>query len=186
MSTNDGPKTFRNKIKSLTESRLSRAERQRQVGKAAREEATRLKNEGKSNAEIAGLMDIAESTVRKLVPEPETIWFPGIYGGRRDSEYTKPIAEVSEKELILLVQKRAQEDGEWAIDNGHVGDNEDVMRKMMAWVSDEKNILQCYESAMKEQRHAEKIGNPDYEPRTVDYICRDLANGSKWVGGSRD
>lgn len=101
----------------------------------------------------------------------ETIWFPGVYGGRTDEEYTQPAHAISEEKLIELVQKRAKEDGEWAIENGFVGDNEDKMRKMMAWVSDPKNIVQCYQ------------GNLEYGP-TVDWICRDLANGSKWVAGS--
>jgi hypothetical protein len=43
------------------------------------------------------------------------------------------------------------------------------MRKMMEWVSREKNIRQCVEA------------NPD---ETVDWICRDLANASKWLHGS--
>ena len=72
--------------------------------------------------------------------------------------------------MVSLVQQRAQEDGTWAIDNGFVGDNEETMRKMMAWVSDPKNILQCLEA------------NPN---ETVDWICRDLANATKWIMGSR-
>jgi hypothetical protein len=119
------------------------------------------------------------------IQEHETIWYPGIYGGRTDEDYTQVATEVPEKVLILLVQKRAEEDGEWAIANGHVGDNEDKMRKMMAWVSDETNIMQCLGYIADEEEEQRKLGNEDYEPRTVDYVCRDLANGSKWVGGSR-
>jgi hypothetical protein len=74
------------------------------------------------------------------------------------------------------VQKRAQEDGEWAIANGHVGDNEDNMRKMMAFVSDEKNIRQCVGIFIKEDLEGK---------RTVDFVCRDLANASKYARGSR-
>lgn len=98
-----------------------------------------------------------------------TIWFPGIYSGR-EGDYAKLVADVPEVHAVELVQQRAHEDGEWAIQNGLVGDNEDVMRKMMAWVSDSNNIRQALKA------------NPD---ETVDWICRDVANGSKWVGGSR-
>jgi hypothetical protein len=98
-----------------------------------------------------------------------TIWFPGIYNGR-EGDYALISSDIPEAKLIELVQQRAHEDGEWAIQNDFVGDNEDIMRKMMAWVSDPKNIKQCMEA------------NPN---ETVDWICRDLANGSKWIGGSR-
>jgi hypothetical protein len=108
------------------------------------------------------------------ITEDQTIWYPGIYNGQ-EGVYATLIDALDVEEIILIVQKRAQEDGEWAITNGHVGDNEDKMRKMMAWVSNPDNIKQCVEAALK-----------DYPPRTktVDFICRDLANGSKWVGGS--
>lgn len=186
----DPRETFRNKIKSITESRLSNAQKQREAGKAAREEAMRLKEEGKSNAEIAAALDIPESSARmfldgKDIQEHETIWFPGIYGGRQWVPWTKSATGMSVDRVIGMVQQRAKEDGEWAITNGFVGNNEDKMRKMMEWVSDETNIRQCLESIRQEEEHANEIGNEDYEPRTVDYICRDLANGSKWVGGSR-
>jgi hypothetical protein len=107
------------------------------------------------------------------IVEDQTIWFPGIYNGR-EGVYAKSVGSMAMDEVIALVQKRAEEDGEWAIQNGFVGpnnENEPTMRKMMAWVSDETNIRQCV--------HA----NPT---ETLDWICRDLANGSKWVGGSRD
>lgn len=109
------------------------------------------------------------------ITEEQTIWFPGIYAGRTDSEYTKLIADVSTTELIELVQKRAHEDGWWAIDNGFVGDNEDSMRKMMEFVSDEKNIRQCLDHILKSGAE---------EERTVDWVCRDLANASKWAHGT--
>jgi hypothetical protein len=109
--------------------------------------------------------------VTELVEE-QIIWFPGIYSGR-EGAYAKPIADVSTELLVDLVQKRAKEDGEWAIENGHVGGNEPLMREMMKWVSDPKNITQCADA------------NPD---ETVDWVCRDLANGSKWIarGGASD
>jgi hypothetical protein len=103
------------------------------------------------------------------IVDHDTIWFPGIYGGRQ-GDYAKIASDIPEAMLVELVQQRAREDGEWAIQNGFVGDNEDKMRKMMAWVSDSKNIIQCGEA------------NPN---ETVDWICRDLANASKWIGGSR-
>lgn len=99
----------------------------------------------------------------------ETIWFPGIYGGRK-GDYSRPAGDFSDTDLVVLVQNRAKEDGEWAIENNFVGDNEDTMRKMMEWVSRPENIIQCRKT------------NPN---ETVDWICRDLANASKWVGGTR-
>lgn len=108
--------------------------------------------------------------------QEQTIWYPGIYDGRQ-GDYAKIVAEVPEKELIQLVQTRAQEDGEWAIENDFVGDNENVMRKMMEWVSNPENIRQCVEHVHKEEME---------NVRTVDWVCRDLANASKWIGGSRD
>jgi hypothetical protein len=107
--------------------------------------------------------------------ENQTIWFPGIYEGRQ-GDYAKHISEVMDEDLFRLVQERAKEDGEWAIANGHVGENNEnelTMRLMMKWVSDPNNIRQCFEAHIVE--------NP-----TVDWICRDLANASKWIAGSRD
>lgn len=111
------------------------------------------------------------------ITEEQTIWFPGIYSGRSDGEYTKLVADVSLDELIELVQRRAQEDGQWTIDNGFVGKNEDNMRKMMAFVSDEKNIRQCVGYILEEEQESK---------RTVDYVCRDLANASKYAHGSHE
>lgn len=105
-----------------------------------------------------------------MTQEHETIWFPGIYHGRQ-GDYAQKAGDLPVEEVVRLVQERAKEDGEWAIANGHVGNNEDKMRNMMAWVSREDNIGQCF------------ADNPH---ETVDWICRDLANASKWVGGSRD
>lgn len=85
--------------------------------------------------------------------------------------YAKLAGDVGEAELIALVQSRARKDGEWSIANGHVGENnesEPLMRKMMAWVSDSRNITQCAYANRNE---------------TVEWVCRDLANGSKWVAG---
>lgn len=101
----------------------------------------------------------------------QTIWYPGIYMPREDEKYTAIASHINFDELVKRVQKRAKEDGEWAITNGHVGENEAKMRRMMAWVSDETNIRQCLEHI-----HTEK---QDHH-RTVDFVCRDLANASKW------
>lgn len=99
--------------------------------------------------------------------EEQNIWFPGIYSGR-EGDYAKIASSLTAPEVVALVQKRAEEDGEWSIETDRVGDNEDKMRKMMKWVSDPRNIKQCVNA------------NPN---ETVDWICRDLANGSKWLGG---
>jgi hypothetical protein len=110
------------------------------------------------------------------IKEEDTIWYPVMYGGR-EGAYAQKVADVSLVELTELVQKRAQEDGEWAIASGHVGNNEDVMRRMMAWVSDPINIQQCVSYILKEEAEAE---------RTVDFVCRDLANASKNIMGTSD
>lgn len=107
-----------------------------------------------------------------MITEEQTIWYPGIYSGR-EGDYAKKVADVSLDELRELVKKRAQEDGWWAIDNGHVGNNEEKMHRMMAWVSDDDNIAQCVAHILKEEM--ETI-------HTVDFVCRELANGSKWAG----
>lgn len=104
------------------------------------------------------------------ITEEQTIWFPGIYHGRDTEEWLQKVADISLVKLTELVQLRAQEDGEWAITNGFVGDNEDKMRRMMAWVSDPVNIQQCVSYILKHEEEAE---------RTVDFVCRDLANASK-------
>jgi hypothetical protein len=101
------------------------------------------------------------------------IWFPGIYHGRSDGQYGLKATDVPIDEIIELVQQRAQDDGEWSIDNGFVGPNnesEPKMRRMMAFVADEKNIRQCVEHI--------RAGNSP-ENATVDWVCRDLANASK-------
>ena len=109
------------------------------------------------------------------ITEEQTIWYPGIYGGRIEEPWTKPVADISLVELTELVQKRAQEDGQWVIDNGYVGDNESNMRQMMEFVSNENNIQQCVGHILKEGAE---------ESRTVDFVCRDLANASKYFHGS--
>lgn len=110
-----------------------------------------------------------------MIIEEETIWFPGPYKGRPDGGFEKLVSDSSLPEIIEFVQTRAKEDGKWTIENNLVGDNEDRMRRMMAWVSRETNIKQCVEHI----RAAEED-----EIRTVDWVCRELANASKMsVGG---
>ena len=74
----------------------------------------------------------------------QNMWYPGFDYVGRTGEYSKPVSEVDVDDIVKLVQGRAQADGEWNIVNGFVGDNEDAMRKMMAWVSDEKNIRRAF------------------------------------------
>lgn len=104
------------------------------------------------------------------ITEDQVLWFPGVYHGRFDEQYGRTVAMVENRELIRIVQARAQEDGEWAIENHLVGDNEDKMRRMMAFVSDEKNILQALSHIYAEDTQME---------RTVDWLCRELGNASK-------
>jgi hypothetical protein len=103
----------------------------------------------------------------------KNIWFPGVfeeYEGRTDGLYANSIAEIPELGLIQLVQTRAKEDCEWVIANDHAVGNEDKMRRLMDFVSDEKNILQAMNHVYKENMQKE---------RTVDWLCRELANASK-------
>jgi hypothetical protein len=117
------------------------------------------------------------------IQEHETMWFPEIYGGRK-GVYAQPLCEMLSNppqpeeilKLVELVATRAKEDGEWAIENGFVGDNEDTMRKMMAWVSRPDNIEQCAQGVFRDEMEHEC---------TVDWVCRDLANASKNIMGTR-
>lgn len=166
---------FGDQIVAITrDQNLSDVQKRVAAGKALREAVERLKGEGKSNAEVADLTGMRESRVRELAKsyemhEHSIIWFPGIYSGR-EGDYAKLVIQTSTEELVALVQKRAKEDGEWAIENNVVGDNEDKMRRMMAFVSDQTNIEQCVAHIVKEGRETEA---------TVDWVCRDLANASK-------
>lgn len=95
------------------------------------------------------------------------IFTPGIYHGSTDPRYQLKANLVTLEEIIPLVIERATKDGQWCIDMDLVGPNEDKMRKMIAYVADPSNIKRNYEY------------NKDQE--TVDFICRDLANGSRWT-----
>lgn len=98
------------------------------------------------------------------------IWNPGVYEPRTDGDYARTISDISLDEITELVQQRAKTDGEWTIENGLVGNNEILMRRMMEFVADPKNIQQCTAYIYAE--------DTEYE-RTVDWVCRELANASK-------
>lgn len=98
----------------------------------------------------------------------QNIWHPEIYDGRK-GVYDTPARVYTDDKLVELVQKRAQEDGEWTIAQGLVGENEKLMRKMIEWVSRQDVILQC------------RAANPE---ETVDDICRELASATKRIGGN--
>lgn len=99
----------------------------------------------------------------------ENMWYPGLdYEGRYE-DYADKVDDLSLNRVVELVQKRAKEDGEWAIEHGLVDDSEEKMRAMMAWVSDSNNIIQCLSHIRKES-----MGNE----RTVEWVCRDLATAT--------
>lgn len=107
----------------------------------------------------------------------QVIWFPDedVYYGRQSDEYTQFLKDTPLAMVIELVQKRAKEDGEWAITNNMVGENnvhEARMRWMMGFVSSEKMIKQCVNHVFTEGLEAEC---------SVDYVCRDLATASNWA-----
>lgn len=111
------------------------------------------------------------------IVKEELIWFPldEVYESRKTVDYDSHILGLSLERIIELVQRRAREDGEWAIANGMVGEdnkNEPKMREMMAFVSDPKNIEQAVTYIRKKNTEAET---------TVDFICRDLAMASMWA-----
>lgn len=138
-----------------------------------------MRGEGKSNLEIAEALGVSETAIRTVVESESanemTIWFPvdELYKGR-EGDYAKTVGELPNDRVVELVQQRVEEDGVWAIENHLVGDNEAKMRMMMAWASDVTNIAQCLEHLYKEE---------NAHIRTVDWVCRDLANASKWIAG---
>lgn len=93
-----------------------------------------------------------------------------IYHGREEDIYTRLVRDTPIEEIIPTVQTRIEIDGQWCIDNDRVGDNEDKMRRMMAWASNETNIRQCVNWILDREPAAD---------RTVDFVCRDLCNASK-------
>jgi len=94
----------------------------------------------------------------------------GIYHGVEYPEYNVLVKDTPIEVIIDAVKERAIKDGQWCIDMDLVGDNEDVMRKMMEYVTNEDNIKRNY---------AYQINNETGV--TVDFVCRDLANGSRWA-----
>lgn len=111
------------------------------------------------------------------IVKEELIWFPldEAYESRKTVDYDCPILGLSLEDIIERVQRRAKEDGEFCIENGMVGPNnesEPKMRRMMAFVGDPKNIEQAVDYIYKEGKAKE---------RTVDYICRDLGKASLWA-----
>jgi hypothetical protein len=85
-----------------------------------------------------------ESQESDISPEAN-VWFPGpdaLYKGR-EGVYARLVMEFSEAQIVALVQGRAEEDGEWVIEHGLMDGHEELMRKMMAWVSRETNIRQA-------------------------------------------
>lgn len=109
---------------------------------------------------------------KDVTTDNQTIWYPGFYESRTEEPWTKTVSDISLVELTELVQRRAQEDGEWSIRNGKVGGNEDKMRRWMEFVSKERNIQQCVGHILREKWENE---------RTVDWVCRELAEASMVV-----
>lgn len=113
--------------------------------------------------------------------EEQNMWFPDsdLYQGRIDADYSQKVGDLLVSVTVGLVQQRALEDGSWLIDNHRVGPNnvnEPVMRRMMEWVADETNIMQCIES----------VGNKGLATElTVEWICRELAMASVMIRGNR-
>jgi hypothetical protein len=103
--------------------------------------------------------------------EEQLIWFPDdrIYSPR-GMEYSKLVTDATLDEIVDLVRKRAEEDGQYCIDHHLVGGHDDKMRRWMAFVSERKNIQQCTAHIYRESMENE---------RTIDWVCRDLANASK-------
>lgn len=104
-----------------------------------------------------------------IIPE-QNMWFPGpdsLYKGR-EGDYARSAIEFSSPELVALVRKRVEEDGEWVIENGLTDGKEELMRKMMEWVSKRPNIIQCFNSQAEHNA-------------TVDDLCRELAVAAKTI-----
>lgn len=130
------------------------------------------RSEGQSIAEIAAEQEISEDSIRRAlgenIVEERIMWFPGMYEGRK-GVYAKSPHDLLRPVFIKLVQQRAQEDGEWAIENGLTGQNDELMRKMMAWVSRPDVIKQCVNA------------NLSKEDITIDWVCRELALASQRI-----
>jgi len=100
----------------------------------------------------------------------KNIFTIGIYHGLDRVDYNTLVKDMAIEFIIALVQERAQKDGQWCIDMDLVGPDEDRIRAMMAYVSDEANIRRNVKYQLDEETGV-----------TVDFVCRDLANGSRWA-----
>lgn len=98
------------------------------------------------------------------------IFTPGIYHGKQAAPWQQLCLDVDVINLIELVRDRAEKDGQWCIDMGLVGDNEDKMRRMMEYVKSRHNII-------RNLNYQKENGQNE----TIDFLCRDLANGSRWA-----
>lgn len=114
----------------------------------------------------------AEKTRDQEIKENDgiNIFTPGIYHGRQEAPWQQKCLDVDTFSLIELVRTRAERDGQWCIDMGLVGNNEDKMRKMMEYVKSLHNIT-------RNLNYQKENGQNE----TIDFLCRDLANGSKWA-----
>lgn len=99
----------------------------------------------------------------------QNIFTVGIYHGQEGEPWNIKVSTLLFSQIVPVVQQRAKEDGQWCIDNDLVGDNEDKMHRMIAYVSNEQNIARCLRELKKEERDED-----------INFVCRDLANGSKW------
>lgn len=104
----------------------------------------------------------------------ENMWYPGPDYAGRDVDYLELVGDSTRDRVIELVQKRAKEDGEWTIENDLVGDKPDKMRAMMVWASNENIINQCLDRITEEGMERQ---------RTVDWVCRELAEATQIIGG---
>lgn len=101
----------------------------------------------------------------------ENIFTHGVYHGRSDRDGTVKIFDILLDEACFLVAKRADEDGLWCIQNDLVGDNVEKMKRMMNYVKDPVNVARAFEYLRRENR----------TDADINFLARDLANGSKWA-----
>lgn len=95
------------------------------------------------------------------------IFTPGVYHGLQDERvYSRLAADVSLVEASTLARIRAMRDGLFCIDNDLVGDDAFKMTEMIGFICDQENITRFYAVACREKR-------------TIDFLCRDLANSSR-------
>lgn len=100
----------------------------------------------------------------------QNVFTTGIYHGINEEPWTLPIEDLPLPQLVQVIQLRADADGNWCIDNELVGDNENKMRAMIHYVSNEDNIKSAAAWYINNEPH-----------RTIDYVIRDIANTSKYA-----